>query len=63
MTGMQRLNLTAALATFLYGAWQGWPILNSCEKALIAYIGMFGAQLLIFMGSLSLAKLGGPGKR
>ena len=62
MTGMQRLNMTAALLTFLYGTWQGWPLLNSLEKSMIAYVGVFGAQLLVFMGSLSLAKMGGSKK-
>ncbi len=62
MSGMQRLNLMAALVIFLYGAWHGWPILNSIEKGLLAYVGVFGAQLLVFVGSLSLAKLGESGE-
>ena len=59
---MQRLNMTAALLIFLYGTWKGWPLVNSLEKALMAYIGVFGAQLLVFLGSLSLAKLGSAKK-
>ncbi len=60
---MQRLNMTAALLIFMYGTWQGWPLMNSLEKALMAYVGVFGAQLLVFMGSMSLARLGGPKKQ
>lgn len=58
MSGMQRLNLVAALLTFLWGAWQGWPLLLSLEKALIAYVAVFGAQILVIVGLLKLARSG-----
>jgi hypothetical protein len=56
MTGMQRLNLLAAMLAFLYGTWQGWPLGLALEKALIAYVVVFGAQILVILGLLRLAR-------
>ncbi len=58
MSGMQRLNMLAAMLAFLYGAYRGWPIALSLEKALIAYVTVFGAQILVIMGLLKLAGSG-----
>jgi hypothetical protein len=58
MSGMQRLNMLAAMAAFLYGAYRGWPILLSLEKALMVYVTVFGAQILVIMGLLKLAESG-----
>ncbi len=55
---MQRLNLLAALLTFVYGTWQSWPLINSLEKALLAYVIVFGAQILVLMGLLYVARAG-----
>lgn len=60
MSAMQRLNILAGLLTFLYGASQGWPVINSLEKALLAYVIMFGAQIIIIMGFLRLVGMGKP---
>lgn len=56
MSGMQRLNAVAALLTFLYGSVRGWPLLFSLEKALMAYVMVFGAQILVIVGLLQLAR-------
>ena len=58
MSGMQRLNLLAALSTFLYGALQGWPVISSLEKAFAAYVIVFGAQILVILGFLRLLGVG-----
>ena len=56
MTGLQRLNLLAAMLAFLYGAWRGWPLALALQKALIAYVAVFGAQILVILGLLRLAR-------
>jgi hypothetical protein len=61
MTGMQRLNVLVAMLAFLYGVWRGWPLGLALEKALIAYVAMFAAQILIILGLLRL--VGGPAAR
>ena len=63
MTGMQRLNLLAALLTFLYGAWRGWPVALSLQKGLTAYVVVFAAQILVILGLLHLARGGGSARR
>ena len=61
MTGMQRLNVLAAMLAFLYGVWRGWPLGLALVKALIAYVAMFAAQILIILGLLRLVR--GPATR
>lgn len=56
MTEMQRLNLLAAVLACLYGAWRGWPLGLILQKALIAYLVTFGAQILVILGLLRLAR-------
>jgi hypothetical protein len=56
MTGMQRLNLLAAMLAFLYSAWRGWPLNLALEKALIAYVAVFAAQILVILGLLRLVR-------
>ncbi|MCP4548768.1 MAG: hypothetical protein GY835_20100 [bacterium] len=59
MSAMQRLNILAALLMFIYGTWQGWPVINSLEKAFLAYVITFGAQILTIVGFLRLTHMGG----
>ena len=56
MTGLQRLNLLAAMLAFLYSTWRGWPLGLALQKALIAYVAVFGAQILVILGLLRLAR-------
>ena len=56
MTGMQRLNVLVAILAFLYGIWRGWPLGLALQKALIAYVALFGAQILVIIGLLRLAR-------
>ena len=64
MSAMQRLNVLGALLTFLYGASQGWPLLSALEKSLLAYVALFGAQLLVILAVLRMARAGkGPNAR
>ncbi len=56
MTGMQRLNVLVAILAFLYGIWRGWPLGLALQKALIAYVAVFGAQILVIIGLLRLAR-------
>jgi hypothetical protein len=58
MSAMQRVNMLAALLTFIFGVSQGWPVTNSLEKALLAYVSMFGAQILIIFGFIRLMGIG-----
>ena len=58
MSSMQRLNFSAALMTCLYGAWRGWPLENSLERALLAFVIVFAAQILVIAGLLRLSSQG-----
>jgi hypothetical protein len=58
MSAMQRLNVLGALLTFLYGASKGWSLLSALEKALLAYVVLFGAQILVIIVLLQLARAG-----
>lgn len=60
MSAMQRLNLLAAMLAFLYSAWRGWPLLLGLQKALIAYLAVFAAQILIILALLRLSRARSP---
>jgi len=62
MSAMQRLNLLAAMLAFLYSAWRGWPLLLGLQKALIAYLAVFGAQILIILALLRLSRTRSSGE-
>ncbi len=59
---MQRLNMLAGILTFLYGAWRGWPLMLSLEKGLLAYVTVFGAQILVITALLRLARSASEGR-
>lgn len=60
MSAMQRLNLLAAMLAYLYSAWRGWPLLLGLQKALIAYLAVFAAQILIILALLRLSQARSP---
>jgi len=53
---LQRLSLLGAMLTFVVGAWRGWSLPQSLERALLAYVALFGVQVLFLMALVRLSR-------
>ncbi|MBN2169915.1 MAG: hypothetical protein JW819_01185 [Candidatus Krumholzibacteriota bacterium] len=56
MSLLQRMSLLGAMLTFLFGAWRGWSLPHSLERAFLAYVALFGVQVLFLMALVRLSQ-------
>lgn len=56
MSLLQRLSLLGAMLTFVAGTWRGWSLPQSLERAFLAYVALFGVQVLFLMALVRLSR-------